>query len=234
MRELETDIGWAIPERLPFRMHDFTRLAWVSDRARDVWGPRLQRIGGMLLELELVTVERGWRQGSLRLLDARNFDQVEADMRSRQLTVVRLRGTKHNQNYFASLIPCENGEPDAYWCAVGHESNMLHFVAMFAANADEEIGRLLRYPSCCTEFYQKTWLKHGLVDTTWPMAAASNFKRIRGTNEIEISQVSRGGTHLRWLGARAVFHLPCSFDCEPSAQLAARHLALADELGFAT
>jgi 2-polyprenyl-3-methyl-5-hydroxy-6-metoxy-1,4-benzoquinol methylase len=37
---------------------------------------------------------------------------------------------------------------------------------------------------------------------------------------------------LRWLGVRAVFHLPCSYDCEASDRLARHHLDLARDLGF--
>jgi 2-polyprenyl-3-methyl-5-hydroxy-6-metoxy-1,4-benzoquinol methylase len=37
---------------------------------------------------------------------------------------------------------------------------------------------------------------------------------------------------LRWLGVRAVFHLPCSYDCQASVLLAESHLRLASELGF--
>ena len=31
-------------ERLEFRLHDFTRFLWVSDSAKEVWQPRIDRI----------------------------------------------------------------------------------------------------------------------------------------------------------------------------------------------
>ena len=32
-------------QRLAFSLPEFTRLAWVSDQAREVWEPRLARLG---------------------------------------------------------------------------------------------------------------------------------------------------------------------------------------------
>src|SRR5262245_63262431 len=55
-------------ERLPFVLPDFTRMMWVSDRARDVWAPRLQRITRAWLEIEWRAVVAGVRRCAIRIV----------------------------------------------------------------------------------------------------------------------------------------------------------------------
>lgn len=48
--------------RLPFRLADFTRIAWASDAARAVWEPRIRRVGHAWHEVEWRAVAAGVRR----------------------------------------------------------------------------------------------------------------------------------------------------------------------------
>ena len=54
------------PERLPFRLHDFTRMSWTSERARAVWEPRIDRIMKAWFEIEWLAVAAGVRACAVR------------------------------------------------------------------------------------------------------------------------------------------------------------------------
>lgn len=221
-----------VPDRLPFRLHDFTRLAWVSDPAREVWEPRVRRVAAMLPELELRTIEGGGRRAALRVVAEGELGSLRAELSRRQLAMLPLQGLRQSRNYSAALAPCQTGQPDAYWYVIGLQHTVAQVAGLFIDNDNDAIGEMLGYPPCCVSFFQRTWVAAGMLDTTWPAAAGSACVRFRSEREIDIPAVSACAPHLRWLGVRAVFHLPCSYDCEASDQLAQRHLDLARDLGF--
>lgn len=64
------------------------------------------------------------------------------------------------------------------------------------------------------------------------MAQDTVTKRIISPTHVEIPGVSWCNILLKWLGIRIVFHLPCSFDCQPTIQIATQHAELAREAGF--
>lgn len=232
MNEDEITSVAAIPDRLPFRLHDFTRLAWVSDSARDTWEPRIHRISQMLADLEWRTISTGMRDACLRLVPAESFEHFQELFASQGMKIVRLQSVSQSATYSAALGPCVQGAPSALWCAVGRDNAADRLLEAFVANDNSTIGSLLGYPSCCIKFFQNIWCDAAMVDTTWPMAVRSRSKTIVNSFCVEITYTSVCAVHLRWLGVRAVFHLPCAYDCEKSIALAKQHFALARQAGF--
>ena len=49
-------------DRLSYVLPDFTRISWVSDKARATWEPRIQRIGNAWSEIEWRSVLSGRRR----------------------------------------------------------------------------------------------------------------------------------------------------------------------------
>jgi hypothetical protein len=82
-------------------------------------------------------------------------------------------------------------------------------LAMAFRNSDnQQIGKLLGYPPCCRDFFDRTW-GLGLIDTTAQMEGDGN-----GPVECNILG--------RWLGVRFVMHLPCSWQCPHTRACAER------------
>lgn len=77
--------------------------------------------------------------------------------------------------------------------------------------SDEVIGKLLGYPDCCVKFFNRWWDKEKLIDLTWPAWQNSN----KYSNTCNVM--------LRYLGLRAIHHLPCSFSCIESNIIAHRN-----------
>jgi SAM-dependent methyltransferase len=92
----------------------------------------------------------------------------------------------------------------------------------YAAGDEMEVGRLLGYPPCCSEFYKKTWVDEKWRDPTWPMVQNGGTE---GPVEANIM--------LRWLNVRLIRHLPCSLACEASAKIGADTLAHGAKAGLA-
>jgi 2-polyprenyl-3-methyl-5-hydroxy-6-metoxy-1,4-benzoquinol methylase len=221
-----------LPDRLPFRLHDFTRLAWVSDAARKAWEPRINRVAAAIPELELRSIESGGRRAALRVVSDRDLDSFRVDLTRRGLAMLQLQGLRQSRNYSTTLAPSPGDKPDAYWCTVGLKHTVGRVAGLFADNDNDAIGEMLGYPACCVSFFKRIWVIESMVDTTWSSAASSDCARFRSEREVDIPAAFGCATHLRWLGVRAVFHLPCSYDCEESNRLARHHLDLARNAGF--
>lgn len=220
------------PHRLSFKLPEFTRLAWVSDPARQVWEPRIRRISAMLSELEVKTISEGLRDACLRLVPVESFDNFLKSNLDNGIEVLRLMDVAKLGTYASSLEDCSQGNPTAFWCAVGKGDAAASLRDAFVANDNATIGTLLGYPSCCIEFFKNVWCDAGMIDTTWPMAARTQKTRVLHSNGLEIRDTSLCAIHLRWLGVRAVFHLPCAYDCMSSQIIANQHCELAREVGF--
>lgn len=219
--------GKVLPSPLPFRMHDFTRLSWGSDSARTVWELRIGRIVQALHEVEWFTVAAGDRRCALRTIHRQEFPEVEEAARAAGLRVEILSGMSAGHSYSASLMALSADEADAFWCVVGRSDDAHSMAKAFERDDQETIGRLLGYPDCCQEFFRRIWVEYGMTDTTWPMAGGDSGKR-----NLQIEEPSLCSVLLRWIGVRAVFHLPCSFQCEPSQVIAERHINVMQHLGF--
>jgi hypothetical protein len=95
----------------------------------------------------------------------------------------------------------------------------------------ETIGSMLGYPPCCREFFRNVWVEQGMVDPTWPMAAATAAADPEA-RLIELEGPPQGNILWRWMGVRAVPHLPCRCDCAATVELADQMLRVGRETGF--
>ncbi|AMV25189.1 trans-aconitate 2-methyltransferase [Gemmata sp. SH-PL17] len=220
-------------ERYDMDLHDFTRCSWTSSDLRATWQPRIQRIAHMLGELEWLALTSGLRRCALKLIPEYSLAEASRNLEQNGLQLHVLARTSIAGTYRASLQPPSSAGQHAVWTAAADPASLHDFVAAYHARDEERVGELLGYPNCCSVSFAERWQRQGLIDTTWPMAVATRQKRVVSPRHVIIPSATEAGVHLRWLGVRAVFHLPCSFDCAQSAALAAEHRALAEQHGFA-
>jgi hypothetical protein len=69
------------------------------------------------------------------------------------------------------------------------------------------------------------------MDTTWAMGIAS-LTHSNGTRNIELDSPLETNILWRWMGIRAVPHLPCSFNCESTLAFGQQMIALGRETGY--
>lgn len=115
-----------------------------------------------------------------------------------------------------SGLPAIPVAPDRF--AVGPKANEL--TNAYAANDDEFVGHLLGFPSCCRTFFKQAW-RGEQVDTTWEMTVNSGANPFRkNPRTLEVEGFDECNILGRWVGVRMVTHLPCSFHCLPSLEIA--------------
>lgn len=218
-------------ERLDFTLPDFTRLAWTSDSAREAWAPRLQSITTAWAEIEWRAVLAGARTCAVTMVTPEAFMEdgarwAQAGLGCLPIEMVGASG----QPYSATSTPVEAGRPFLYRFVLGRPEDLVTFKAAWDEADQAAIGTLLGYPECCREFFRRVWVDDAMVDTTWPMGAAKGSQTEEGVFEVEGPW--QANILWRWMGARAVPHLPCSFDCPATVEFADRLVAVGRESGF--
>lgn len=219
---------------LDFRLHDFTRYSWASDLARNVWQPRFEKIMAWWERVEWLSVAAGLRGCALKIVHAAALPELSDEMRRHGLSTAPLGKVSATQaSYAATQTEAKDGGPFAYRVVVGPAANVEQFQSAWNANRQAEVGALLGYPACCADFFERVWCEERLIDTTWPMARNTASKTATGERVISVECAPQANILLRWLGLRAVFHLPCRFDCEATVGMADQLLALGREEGYA-
>ena len=221
-------------DRLQYVLPDFTRISWVSDGARATWEPRIQRIGNAWSEIEWRSVLSGLRQCALTSVPADRLIARSAEWAVAGLSTMPVAISGTTPGYASTSVAPRAGEPFEYRVAVGGLSDVAALKQAIDAGDDGVMGQLLGFPSCCIAFFRRVWVNDGCVDTTWAMAANGGSPGDNG-RVIEVSSSTPFEANIlwRWMGVRAVPHLPCSFSCPHTVDFARLLMGLGRDLGFA-
>lgn len=223
-------------ERLPFRLHDFTRSTWVSERAQAIWQPRIDRVAACWLQLELLSVVTGLRRCTHTIISAKNLEALTTKMSDQGLVVEIMESLGNFHSTYAATTSTDKpiNEPANYSIVIGTPDDAALFREAWTQRNQTNLGLLLGYPTCCTAFFDKVWYGERLIDVTWPMA----YNTIGDTQDVShehvcvIDELPHANVMLRWLGIRAVPHLPCRFDCRETINHAEQFIALGRNAGY--
>lgn len=218
-------------DRLDFLLPDFVRVSWIGDQARKVWEPRISRISAAWLEIEWRAVLAGVRECSFCFAAPEEYIEKSGQWIKYGLTAlpVAMHGTQ-DHSYTATNRDYKPGQPFVYRVVVGSPNSVSRLKHAYDEDDETEIGRLLGYPSCCQAFFLSTWVSQQMVDTTWPMALAD--ARNKTADLIELKSPPEANILWRWLGVRAVSHLPCSFHCKQTIEKGQQLIAVGNDCGF--
>ena len=193
--------GHAEGELLDFRLPEFTRVSWVSDPARLVWAPRLERIAAAWREVEWASVRSGVRAAAIveRSVDA----WMEDAPRWAEQGV--------------AAVPVERSARGGLVLALG-QARDLAAVAAGWRDGDPAAGTALGWPRCCWAV-RRAVQERALLDATWAAASATADPGVR---IVEVAGAPATNVFWRALSVQLVPHLPCSFECQATAELASR------------
>src|ERR1700730_18485067 len=126
------------PDRLDFVLPDFTRLAWVSERARGVWEPRLRCIRRAWSDIEWASVLFGVRSCSLVQLSLEALISSASTWARHGLSTLPLGVQGRSDLPYVSSTPAPKlGKPVALRVVVGSLPNIVHFKKAWESNDSE-------------------------------------------------------------------------------------------------
>lgn len=222
-------------ERLDFCLHDFVRVSWVSESAKNLWQPRFRRIAKAWNEIEWLSIVAGARSCCLTEVPPDEYPLKAREWLQHGLTSLplELQGVA-KYSYASTPARPRLMEPYKFLAVVGSPDSLSAFQFCFDSSNDESVGQLLGYPVCCTKFFHGIWVEQNFIDSTWPMALNSQVYSQRFHRSRQFTGVSETNVLLRWMGIRLVPHLPCSFDCQPTISFAKDLLILGRNAGFSS
>ena len=214
--------------RLAFELPGFLRVSWVSDRARQVWGPRLRRVAECWPELELLAVAEHVRPCCTVCVDPDALETQAGRWREMGLTGLAFSWVGSR----GGIPPSRPASPEPfhYRVAIGRTADVASFKAAYDAADHMEIGRLLGYPACCTAFLceHRAWAGK---DSTW-LAVAGSGAMTGATRTAVLDPLPACNLPWRHLDITPVAHLPCSFRCAPTQALMDRIVAAGRQSGY--
>lgn len=216
---------------MPFtsELPEFTRRIWVSPEARAAWEPRIQRVVRAWREIERLSVVHGLRASALRFEEPEDLPSAAAWAAAHRIVPLPLtRSASGSHPYATTSAPPVDGEPWQYRVVLVKPKAVRRWLDAWSADDHSAMGAVLGYPACCRKFFQKVWVDDGMIDTTWPVAQGASGER---TVSVE-GHAPENNILLRWLGVRAVSHLPCSFDCQPTRVQGHAMLELGERHGW--
>lgn len=215
---------------LDFRLPPFTRVSWTSDAARATWEPRMRRILAAWRDIEWQSVAEGVRACGTLSMAHEDLPEQQIALAERGLSVWTLELQTTEPYPVDEAHPVTRlGASFQFRAIVGTAEELARFHAAWEADDGAQLASLLGQPACCARFAGDT---ASFVDATWP-TARNGAHRARAAQTIECSSARELNLLWRWLGLRCVPHMPCRFDCAPSAALAARLLELGRRAGHA-
>jgi hypothetical protein len=217
-------------ERLPFLLPDFNRQSWVGEHAREVWAPRIARIALAWLDIEWRSVAEGARDCALIWLAPDALPRLIPMWEAARLSAIQLETAGAHFGGAPASLP-----PGLICVAVGDLAKLDALRKGWIAADNDVIGRLLGYPACCRAAFCEVWLERRETDTTWSMAQRTCPSATGNTLEVALGDETPPLANIlwRWIGVRAVPHLPCRFDCPASIAFGARLLATGRTAGYA-
>jgi len=217
------------PELLDFVLPDFLRLAWVSDPAHDVWAVRFQQVMRAWAELEWLSVAAGIRPCALVRAPKRKLDEFLQKLASHGLQATPLNPGESLQS---GSLPVNTPNSGSIQIVVGKAGDDFSgYRQILNSSNHEQIGVLLGYPACCRKAFLERCREDSFWDPTWSTALQTEATSA-GAFTLEMEPNPVANMLLRWVGIRAIPHLPCRFDCDSSIAFGRRFLQLGIESGF--
>jgi hypothetical protein len=205
---------------------EWTRWAWASMVERDYWKPLIERVSSLREEIEWITVIEGIRPAMYTFVEPQNLLHVNARAAKHGLVVIPVTQTNREHNAYSSgsaPTAFDSTKPWQYRVLIANK-NVLPLILETEniAENNEVLGQVLGYPSCCREFFHRTW-GAGQVDTTWDQYASNGD----ASGPVEANML------WRWLGIRWVSHLPCSYQCDATVEIGRKTREAMKKYGYA-
>lgn len=195
---------------------DFTRTQWATPVERAWWLPLLQEASTAYVELERLAVVHGLRKACWQNIHPDTLVSMTEWARQHHILCVPTNIIRRTSGYSNNSETIRPGDAYDYRCLFIRPE----WYEGLKFSTDDERGYLLGYPACCRAHFDATWGK-GQVDSTYEQVRNSVY-----------SVALEPHTLLRSLGVRLVSHMPCSFNCHHSAEIAQDTIKLAEKTGY--
>jgi len=225
-------------QRIKHVLPDWTRVQWTSIENRRKYEPIILSINNAWKHIEHMSVVHDIRPSALDIVTPVELAKLTEEYKKYGVLVVPLAKEGKGSTYSSTTREYNGGEYNIRVAFTKSEEMANKWFEIWKCDTDPKIrdreaGRLLGYPTCCTNHFMKYWVEQGFVDTTWTMASDSlQLTDNDHTIHIKADTPPEANIMWRWQGVRLVSHLPCSFDCKATEELGMKMAELGRQLGY--
>ena len=209
-------------ERLNFSLPPFVRIAWVSDRARRVWDPLIDRIRRSRIEVAVHSVVSGLTAATIDAPDNEKL-LIHRLASDRGLRIVQIE-SRHGSG-LATVRPS--------WkrYLVTRQTPLDDFVREPATTRLEKLWDYFKIPICCRQFELGIRRPLHLTEDTIARALNTYSAHTHG-RDVLLPTAGLSSPLFALLGIPLVPHASCNFCCAPTQALALAWVAAGRELGL--
>lgn len=208
-------------EIIEMNLPSFLRIQYPTNALRDTWSEKIKS-ASKLYELELQTVLHGFRETALVPFHKSELAAKMNEYYKKGLIVLPIDVAPNSSGFIHNNVTNITTNDYNYHCFITSNRHVVSELMEARDQRDNQaFGRLLGYPTCCTEHFDTYWDK-GVVDPAWHQGINTPAEFIVNTEERLVRLTKECPTELttifRYFGVRLTTHLPCSFTCESSLQ----------------
>lgn len=217
----------------------FTNTNWKTVESRDRWRDLLATAATAKHEAEWRSVmdDRTDRKAAIIHVNNYNREKWLKRVGKHGLAYRDIRYSEPYDGFSHRHIPTTEDNPNRLTYAVIAENEQyadeMEAVETGEGGADrhDRVGELLNFPDCCREYFNDEWLG-GCIDPIYETTCNTGSARaIDGDPQNVLVEEPVPWTNImyRYFGWSFVTHIPCSWDCEESIEIAkARGEIMAD------
>lgn len=219
---------------LSFQLPPSARIQFVSQKALDVWEPKINKASSCFSGLELLTVQHGIRACTTAHISNADLPYAIQRYAEKGLIYVPIRAVGVYSGFAHTHPPVLEGQPWNWFGVVAKKPEDAHAWRTAHEKGDHEtMGTLLGYPKCCRDFFNNVW-GAGYIDPIWQQAenCDSNLKKNQRSQFIRLNNNTpwESSSMLRYIGTRITPHIPCSHDCKSTLDFARQWIELGEKL----
>lgn len=203
----------------------FTRSVWRSAEMESQWADKLTNINNLhnLAEYEMVKQKK--RKAGTYHIAPFNYDAEFERLQQDGIIWLPIQRTRSYSGFSHKHFPTNPGDPNS--SVYGVIATTFDDAEAFrqasgyreSTNTDHNtIGELLGFPNCCCQFFTDIWPTY--YDPIWQAAVNTDGVEILSDVHIRVRGDFRIYQHFRYDGLRVTSHLPCSFSCKESSEIA--------------
>lgn len=223
----------------------FAKFNWKSAESRDYWDKQAMSRAKSEAEWRSVLDDKTDRKAAI--IHVNNFSREKWLRRVGEhgLHYRDIRYSRPYDGFSHEFLPADPNDPNRLTYAVIAEDPDIADkmeeaeTEMSGSERHDVVGSLLGFPKCCRDFFNDVWLGEGsgehIRDPMYEITCNSgNVSKVDGDSESLVINDPNPGVCVMWryFGISYLTHMPCSWDCERSIDLARDRYRIMAENGY--
>lgn len=228
----------------PVVLEPFKNFNWKTEDARDSWKDAMQKVREAKDEAEWRSVMDSRTGRKVAIIHVNNYNREEWLRRVGEhgLFYRDIRYSEPYNGFSHKHFPTDIHNMNRItYAVISQDEDVAEEVKEAEMSNDREhlhdvVGKNLGFPDCCREHFLENWNPEtGDIDPMYEISCNSgNAKAMDGDREKILIENPNPGANIMWryFGYSFITHIPCSWDCEESIDIARERYRIMSENGY--